>query len=356
MSTPIVQIVQAALAGGVGKRLSEQFGVPPEIVAQVGAQVTPALLGSLMNKAVMPEGAHALFAIIMSTESNPRIGEQLPGLIASTGGLKKLEAEGHALANAGAAQRFDTLTDQIAAQTGVPTQATHALAGVAAATLFGMLKRHFLLSQGKVAELPQLLADQLPEVVPYLTEGIAIALGAGNAAGFAGTMPARLKASGARLAASPDANAETGPAAMPDAAKPPGTPVPKRLPVKAAAPAKRASKWWWLLFAILAAILALAFGREYQQRNASTASLPAPQPQAQPEAAAAQVASAAVEPEQAASEAAPFALDAASQVPDATASAPSEKRGSRWTSTAQVCRPSKRGSAAKRNALSCWTR
>ncbi len=167
------------------------------------------------------------------------------------------------------------LTDTVSAETGVPTQATSALAGVVAATLFSIVKRHFLLAQCGMPQLPMLLRDQVAEIKASLSNGVATAIGVGNTEGFTnsiqctagcGEFRARRAAGRGdalfghcrrfrRASAHSRRRAcfrcrPTGESA--------GSLVPARASVRKPAP-KRSNKWIWLLFTVLAAILGFEY-------------------------------------------------------------------------------------------------
>lgn len=189
----LVAAGHAAFTPYVLEQLSSRIGLPPDAIRHVTERAVPATVAAMMAKSVTPEGARRVFGVIMSAESNARIGTQLHGLTASSHGLKGVERMGHALALGIVDSReIASLSDQIAAQTGVPPQAAHALTDVASAVVFGVTRHHVLLEQGTPAGLPGLLAYQWPVVAPWLAEGFATALGFENAAAFADTVPQRL--------------------------------------------------------------------------------------------------------------------------------------------------------------------
>lgn len=97
-------------------------------------------------------------------------------------------------------RRIDALTDTVSAETGVPTQATSALAGIVAAVLFGVVKRHFLLAQWTVPHLPGLLRDQVPEINASMSNAVTSSIGVGNTEGFTSCITTRLDAAASTLA------------------------------------------------------------------------------------------------------------------------------------------------------------
>jgi outer membrane protein OmpA-like peptidoglycan-associated protein len=288
MSINLVQAVNTAISSEIAEQLSHKFGIPAQIVQQVAARTAPGLVASIMDRSAVGDGARAVHAAIMSPEANAFVVDQLRNAITTTTGLKHLEASGHSLASRACGQRIDALTDAVSAETGVPVQATSALAGMLSAVLFGILKHHFLLSQASVSNLPGLLRDQIGEMRASLSHGVAGALGLGNVDGFVSSIGARLDAAGATLEVPEEAAAmpaaQTGaaggyaplsaPKPLPAVPPPPVAPAPAPMtasaPLRARAqarPQKSSKKWVWLLFAVLAGILALVYYRGFTQKQ-----------------------------------------------------------------------------------------
>ncbi|WP_250500357.1 OmpA family protein [Caballeronia sp. GAWG1-5s-s] len=283
MSINLVQAVNTAISSEIAEQLSQKFGIPAQIVQQLAARTAPGLVASVMDRSALADGARAVYSVIMSPEANAFVAEQLRNVITTTAGLKHLEASGHLLASRATGQRIDALTDAVSAETGVPVQATSALAGMLSAIMFGILKHHFLLSQANLSQLPGLLRDQIGEMRASLTHNAASAIGVGNVDGFVSSIGARLDAVGSTLDiadeppvptagsasyGSPAPARNTPPVVAPP--PPPAPPVapaptmsaPLRAPVRKPAP-KRSNKAVWLLFAVLAAILALVYYRGF---------------------------------------------------------------------------------------------
>ncbi|SAK58684.1 OmpA domain-containing protein [Caballeronia hypogeia] len=294
MSINLVQAVNAAISDSIAEQLSQQFGIPASIVRQLAGRITPGLVASLMDRATLAPGAQSAFSVIMQQENNAHIVEQLPKLISTTGGLKQLEATGHLLAALATGQRIDALTDAVSAETGVPTQATSALAGIISAVLLGVTKRHFLLAQWNLAHLPKLLREQVTEINATMSNAVAGGIGVGNTEGFTSGIVARLDAVASSLERHVDGDAVMAVADAPEpvvkAAAQPAQPVAKpepppaaRATMRAPAPkphaARRSNKWIWLLFAVLAIILGLVYYRGFT--SAGTVDLSAAPP-AQP--------------------------------------------------------------------------
>jgi len=314
MSINVIQLIQSALSDSVVRQLSGRFGLPGEATEKVITVAAPALVAALLHKGATLEGARALFTTIMAPEVNAHIGEQLPHLLASTAGLSQLEGAGRKLLERVTDRRVDGLSDTIAAQTGVPAQSTHALTGIVGATVFGVLKRHFLDAQGSVGQLPTLLGHQLPPIAPYLNDGLLSALGLGGVAAFMGNVLSQLKAVSAHIE---HPAAPATPAAQP-APSAHGAP---RVPVDAVLREERRShKWLWWLLAAIAAVLAFLFLRGCNHEQTAEVSAPA-------QSASALAAVAASEPAVAASEAAasvPAAADTAASAVAASAAEASQ--------------------------------
>jgi len=95
MSINLVQAVNAAISENVAEQLSQQFGIPGQMVRQLAARIAPGLVASLMDRATLVPGSQSVYAVIMQPETNAYIAEQFSKLIATTGGLKQLETTGH---------------------------------------------------------------------------------------------------------------------------------------------------------------------------------------------------------------------------------------------------------------------
>ncbi|SAK98106.1 membrane protein [Caballeronia fortuita] len=276
MSINLVQAVNAAISEPIAEQLSQQFGIPGQIVRQLASRIAPGLVASLMDRATLVPGSQSVFSVIMQQETNAYIADQLPKLIATTGGLKQLETNGHMLAALATGQRVDALTDAVSAETGVPTQATSALAGIVAAVLFGVMKRHFLLAQWGLPQLPKLLREQVGEINGSMSNAVATAIGVGNTEGFTSCITPRLDTVASSLephtdrdvamvaagALPPEPAMKAAPQSAPVSKPVTPPPPPMRAPVRKPSP-KRSNKWVWMLFAVLAAILALVYYRGF---------------------------------------------------------------------------------------------
>ncbi|NPT55647.1 OmpA family protein [Paraburkholderia elongata] len=251
MSINVIQLIQSALTDGVVRQLAARFGLPPDATQKVLATTGPALVAGLMQKGATLDGARSLFATIVSHEVNGHIAEQLPQLLGSTTGVSQLEGVGRQLLERVLDRRVDTLSDEVATQTGVPAHATHAMTGIVGATLLGVLKRHFLEGQGNVGQLPTLLSHQLPAISPYLNDRLMAGLGLSGLGAFAGNILSQLKAVSAHID-------HPTPAAKPVAEALSSIRVPADAVVREE---RRSRKWVWWLLAAIAAVLAFLFLR-----------------------------------------------------------------------------------------------
>ncbi|WP_235993696.1 DUF937 domain-containing protein [Paraburkholderia solitsugae] len=199
MSINVIQLIQSALTDGVVRQMAARFGLPPDATQKVLATTGPALVAGLMQKGATLDGARSLFTTILSPEVNGHIAEQLPQLLGTTTGVSQLEGAGRHLLERVLDRRVDTLSDEVATQTGVPAHATHAMTGIVGATLLGLLKRHFLEGQGNVGQLPTLLGHQLPAIAPYLNDRLMAGLGLSGLGAFSGNILSQLKAVSAHI-------------------------------------------------------------------------------------------------------------------------------------------------------------
>ncbi|CAB3738067.1 Outer membrane protein A [Paraburkholderia sediminicola] len=330
MSINVIQLIQSALTDGVVRQMAARFGLPPDATRKVLATTGPALVAGLMQKGATLDGARSLFATILSPEVNGHIAEQLPQLLGTTTGVSQLEGIGRQLLERAFDRRVDTLSDEVATQTGVPAHATHAMTGIVGATLLGLLKRHFLEGQGNVGQLPTLLGHQLPAIAPYLNDRLMAGLGLSGLGAFTGNILSQLKAVSAHID-------HPTPAAKPVAEALSNIRVPADAVVREE---RRPRKWLWWVLAAIAAVLAFLFlrgchseqrgepGRERSSAQAATAVQPASAPAEASAAATAMPASADV----AASTPAAVAASSASEVQQ-PAAAPAPTQGSQLSFT-----------------------
>ncbi|KWO54617.1 hypothetical protein WT98_08955 [Burkholderia territorii] len=189
------------------EQLSVKIGLASDVVRGIVNAGTSLSLASLMARAVSPHGIESARAAILSAQSNARIAEHLGDLLIGTAGLKDLETSGDALSELVTDRRVFILSDQIAMQTGVPPQASHVLTAIAAAVLFGTIKHALLLDQVSIAEFASQLRLRVPDVVPFVTDGVARDIGFEQAADFVASIEWRLaevaKAFGAPTAYAP---------------------------------------------------------------------------------------------------------------------------------------------------------
>ena len=257
MSINVIQLIQSALTDGVVRQMAARFGLPPDATQKVLATTGPALVAGLMQKGATLDSARSLFATILSPEVNGHIAEQLPQLLGSTTGVSQLEGVGRHLLERAFDRRVDTLSDEVATQTGVPAHATHAITGIVGATLLGLLKRHFLEGQGNVGQLPTLLGHQLPAIAPYLNDRLMAGLGLSGLGAFTGNILSQLKAVSAHID-------HPTPAARPVAEALSNVRVPADAVVREE---RRPRKWLWWLLAAIAAVLAFLFLRGCQSEQ-----------------------------------------------------------------------------------------
>ncbi|SOE63074.1 protein of unknown function [Burkholderia sp. OK233] len=307
MSINVIQLIQSALTDGVVRQMAARFGLPPDATQKVLATTGPALVAGLMQKGATLDGARSLFATILSPEVNGHIAEQLPQLLGSTTGVSQLEGVGRQLLERALDRRVDTLSDEVATQTGVPAHATHAVTGIVGATLLGLLKRHFLEGQGNAGQLPTLLGHQLPAIAPYLNDRLMAGLGLSGLGAFTGNILSQLKAVSAHID-------HPTPAAKPVAEALSSIRVPADAVVREE---RRSRKWLWWLLAAIAAVLAFLFlrGCHSEQRGEQSSERSSAEA-----AATVQPASAPAEASAAAA-ATPAASDVAASTPAASAAA-----------------------------------
>ncbi|WP_277182440.1 OmpA family protein [Caballeronia sp. BR00000012568055] len=195
MSMNLNQLVQGALTESVLQQLAGRIGCAPEAAKRVVSLCAPALIGSMMNKASSLDGAHSLFAAIMSPSTNAHIADELPHFVVQDDGFKTLIESGeHADGAVASHDSLTMLSERIAEHTGVAASATRTMAGVVGATVLGVLKRYFTQHGGNVGQLPTLLGHQLPVVRANMTDAFAHALGLGSVGAFLAGVASRLKA------------------------------------------------------------------------------------------------------------------------------------------------------------------
>jgi outer membrane protein OmpA-like peptidoglycan-associated protein len=247
MSLNVMQRIQSALTEGVVQQLAVRLGLSSTMTQKVLTAAGPALIAGLMQKSTTLDGARSLFTAILSPDVNGSIAEQLPQLLDSTVGMNQLENVGRQLLERVLGRRVDRLSDELATQTGVPAHATHAITGVAGATLLCVLKHHFLDGRGNVGQLPSLFAHQLPLIEPHLTDNLLAAVGVAGLGAFTGNILPQLKAVAAHID-------QPTPAARPLSDALASVSVPAGAVQRSE---RRSHKWLWWLLAAIAAVLAL---------------------------------------------------------------------------------------------------
>lgn len=181
--------------GEVSERLAVRMGLSAQMVGHVLACGADVVVAALAATVAQGRGAATrVFGTLVSQECDAHIGSGCGERVSTTAGLVALGHEGEALLVRATGREVAALGDHVAARCGIPAQAAHMLVCVSAAVVGGLLKYHILLGQGEAAQLPGLLAGQLPLVAGSLGDGVAAALGCATAAAFMATVPVRLAA------------------------------------------------------------------------------------------------------------------------------------------------------------------
>ncbi|GAB6852476.1 hypothetical protein JCM10599A_62800 [Paraburkholderia kururiensis] len=188
-------MVGACTGGEVSERLAVRMGLSAQMVGHVLACAADVVVAALAATAAEGRGAATrVFGTLVSRECDAHIGSRCAQRVSTTGGLRALGEEGDALLVRATGRHVASLSDHVAARCGIPAQAAHMLACVAAAIVGGLMKHHLLLEQGDAAQLPGLLASQMPLVEVSTGDGVAAELGYDTAAAFMATVPVRLAA------------------------------------------------------------------------------------------------------------------------------------------------------------------
>ncbi|KVT84463.1 hypothetical protein WK59_13500 [Burkholderia ubonensis] len=180
----LIHAVSATFAQTVREQMSARIGLAPDVIQNAIGRSSAVIVAALIVRCSTPDGKTSTFSAIMSAAANARIAEQLGTYVFGTASFKDLETNGDALSELSTGKRIAIFSDQISQQTGVPPQASHVLAAVSAAVLFGLLKRHLLIEQACADDLAWLLHSQLPSITPFVTDTVANSLGLENAAHF----------------------------------------------------------------------------------------------------------------------------------------------------------------------------
>jgi hypothetical protein len=275
----LVEAVSRTFDEAAADQLPKRIGLGPDVTREIIERGAAVIIAALMGHCATSQDCASVFSAVMSADSDPRIGEQLHVLVADSSSLKDLEAAGDALSKRATQRRIGALSDPIASMTGLPMQAVHVLVGLSAIVMFGVLKRHLLVDQASVADFAHLLARQMPSVEPFVTDGIAHALGFADASGFAEAVETRLvaprKPSAAPIYGHVNVPVSTTirTALFPVPMLPPRLDEPVREPApatasaqktRARAPARRRKSWHWarwvlVMFILLAACASAIF-------------------------------------------------------------------------------------------------
>lgn len=76
MSINLVRAVNSAFSENIAEQLSQQFGIPAEIIRQVAARIAPGLVASLMDRAALAAGSKSVYSVIMRPETDAHIVDQ----------------------------------------------------------------------------------------------------------------------------------------------------------------------------------------------------------------------------------------------------------------------------------------
>lgn len=162
----------------VRHKIALKVGLSTSTIEEIFNRASAVLIAALAARAsASRDDTVVVFGALMARDVNPRIGDECPNLVDSTGKLKELEHAGFALVARATGHDAADLSDHIAAQVGVPAQATCALTCLCAAILGGIIKHHVLIEQGDIAELPGLFANQLASIATRLDDTSIDALG-----------------------------------------------------------------------------------------------------------------------------------------------------------------------------------
>lgn len=162
----------------VREKIAHKVGLPSAAIEQVFASSGSIVIAALAARA--SDGRDetiAVFGALMSRDINARIRDECAALVDSTGKLKELEHAGFTLVAHATGNDATELSDHVAAEIGVPAQATCALTCVCAAIVGGLIKHHILIEQGDVSELPGLFSGQLATIADHLSAGSIDVLG-----------------------------------------------------------------------------------------------------------------------------------------------------------------------------------
>jgi hypothetical protein len=162
----------------VRDKIAHKVGLPAAAIEQVFASSGSIVIAALAARASNGrDETIAVFGALMSRDINARIRDDCAALVDSTGKLKELEHAGFTLVAHATGHDATELSDHVAAEIGVPAQATCALTCVCAAIVGGLIKHHLLIEQGDVSELPALFSGQLETIADHLSAGSIDVLG-----------------------------------------------------------------------------------------------------------------------------------------------------------------------------------
>ncbi|MGU8077134.1 OmpA family protein [Burkholderia pyrrocinia] len=267
MNLNMMELMQAVFSNTVVKQASERFQLEPDAIQKVIGAATPTLLASLMNKSATPEGGRALFETLMSSQVDADIAQKLPAVLTDKLQTNRVIETGRDLFHGLTSNCLPILGSEIARQTGVGERLALSVTGLVGATLLGTLKNHLMQNQGRLEQLPTLLEQQLPSVVPHLDNNVVSVLGIGGIKSFVDRISTQLKNTSSSLLRSE---------------QPIPLPINTSRDVSAPHASASSAAWWrrsgWLVLLALVLVLALLFLRSCQKPGSVAPSQVASQP------------------------------------------------------------------------------
>jgi len=252
MGLNLMQLTQTVLGGKITDLVSKHFDIDTDKAKYVFDTLRPALIGALVQKADMPDGARALHGAIMAPKVDAHIATNIVRLFDNPISVTNL-------LNTGSEHMAGLLGDKAAAvaktvsqQSGTAVGIVTLMASVMAAVIYGLVKQHLQTHGGGQCDLVSTLEDQLPYIHGRVEESVWAALGIGAATVFFDNIGRKLKATLTAF------HMDNPPVPAPAPNAPRGNAFEKKTDV---------AKWRWLWLALIAAALLFFFYNYYGKKS-----------------------------------------------------------------------------------------
>lgn len=190
MNFDLLEIFNSTLGSPFIGHASAQLGESEDTTRTAIRSIGPTLLTGLMQRAATPASSAEIFRDVTDPQIDAGIAARLPGLLANRGSLESLQGLGESLSGLLFGGRTGSVTNAIAAVSGVRPNSAMMLLSIGAPLLFGIVKKYVANNDLDAAALSSLLLRQQRSVERSgLDNRIAGALGFGSVSELLASLP-----------------------------------------------------------------------------------------------------------------------------------------------------------------------